>query len=124
MPTTTRKLRVVHTTRYTYDRPVERSAHELHLRPMGDGDQRVLSHTLTLDPAVPTAELDDAFGNRITRFEITSPYTALTISADSTVELLDADPLAFTKAEIRPAFPLVWTPREQAMIVPYLRPPG
>ncbi|KYF50428.1 hypothetical protein BE08_07885 [Sorangium cellulosum] len=122
MPVTTRKLRVVHTTRYTYDRPVERSAHELHLRPMGDGDQRVLSHTLTLDPAVPTAELEDAFGNRITRFEITSPYTALTISADSTVELLDADPFAFANAQIRPAFPLVWTPWEQAMIAPYVRP--
>ncbi|WP_437731563.1 transglutaminase family protein [Sorangium sp. So ce1335] len=122
MPLTTRTLRVVHTTRYTYDRPVERSAHDLHLRPVDDGDQRVLSHTLTLDPAVPTVELEDAFGNRVTRFEITSPYTALTISAESVVELLDADPFAFAKAKIRPAFPLVWTPWEQAMIAPYVRP--
>ncbi|XXX74271.1 transglutaminase family protein [Sorangium sp. So ce134] len=119
---TTRKLRVVHTTRYTYDRPVERSVHKLHLCPRGDRDQRVLSHTLTLDPRAPTVEREDAFGNLVTRFEITSPYTALTISADSVVELVDADPFAFAKKQIRPAFPLVWMPWEQAMIAPYMRP--
>ncbi|WP_437753304.1 transglutaminase family protein [Sorangium sp. So ce1389] len=119
---TSRKLRVVHTTTYTYDRPVERSVHKLHLCPMYDWDQRVLSHTLSIAPEVPTVEFEDVFGNRATRFEITTPYTALRISADSTVELLDADPLAFAKKRIRPAFPLVWMPWEQAMIAPYVRP--
>ncbi|KYF90079.1 hypothetical protein BE17_48030 [Sorangium cellulosum] len=119
---TSRKLRVVHTTTYTYDRPVERSVHKLHLCPMVDWDQRVLSHTLAIDPEVPTVEFEDGFGNRATRFEVAAPYTALRISADSTVELLDADPFAFAKKRIRPAFPLVWMPWEQAMIAPYVRP--
>ncbi|XYH95182.1 transglutaminase family protein [Sorangium sp. So ce1128] len=119
---TSRKLRVAHTTTYTYNRPVERSVHKLHLCPMNDRDQRVLSHTLTIDPEVPTAEFEDVFGNRATRFEVTTPYTALRISADSTVELLDPDPFAFAKKRIRPAFPLAWMPWEQAMIAPYLRP--
>ncbi|MGK3959746.1 transglutaminase N-terminal domain-containing protein [Sorangium sp. So ce118] len=119
---TGRKLRVVHTTTYTYDRPVERSVHKLHLCPMYDWDQRVLSHTLAIDPEVPTVEFEDVFGNWATRFEVATPYTALRISADSTVELLDADPFAFAKKRIRPAFPLVWMPWEQAMIAPYVRP--
>ncbi|WP_437965441.1 transglutaminase family protein [Sorangium sp. So ce260] len=122
MTQATRKLRVVHTTRYTYDRPVERSVHKLHLCPMYDWHQRVLSHTLTIDPQAPTVALEDVFGNWVTRFEITAPYTALTISADSVVELLDADPFAFATRKIRPAFPLVWTPWEQVMIAPYRRP--
>ncbi|WP_437955821.1 transglutaminase family protein [Sorangium sp. So ce119] len=122
MAPTTRKLRVVHTTRYTYDRPVERSVHKLHLCPMVDRDQRVLSHALAIDPEVPTVEFEDVFGNRVTRFEIASPYTALTISADSVVELLDADPFAFATTKIRPAFPLAWMPWEQAIIAPYVRP--
>ncbi|WP_437671751.1 transglutaminase family protein [Sorangium sp. So ce131] len=122
MAQTTRKLRVTHTTKYTYDRPVERSVHKLHLCPMYDWDQRVLSHTLSITPDVATVECEDVFGNWVTRFEITSPYTELTISADSIVELHDSDPFAFAKKKIRPAFPLVWMPWEQLMIAPYQRP--
>ncbi|AUX46192.1 transglutaminase [Sorangium cellulosum] len=122
MAQTIRKLRVTHTTKYTYDRPVERSVHKLHLCPMYDWDQRVLSHTLAITPEVTTVECEDVFGNWVTRFEITSPYTELTISADSIVELYDSDPFAFAKKKIRPAFPLVWMPWEQLMIAPYQRP--
>ena len=42
----TRRLQVRHTTRYTYDRPVTRSAHRLHLRPIDDWKQTVLSYRL------------------------------------------------------------------------------
>lgn len=122
MTHTIRKLRVVHTTRYTYDRPVERSVHKLHLCPVFDWDQRVLSHTLTLQPDVPTLRFEDVFGNWVNRFEITTPYTELTISADSIVELRDVDPFAFAQKKIRPSIPLVWMPWEQVMIAPYLRP--
>jgi transglutaminase-like putative cysteine protease len=122
MPTTIRKLHILHTTRYTYDRPVERSVHKLHLCPIYDWDQRVLSHKLTLAPEAPTVEFEDVFGNWVTRFEIATPYTELTIMADSVVELLDVDPFGFVSKKIRPALPFAWMPWEQAMIAPYLRP--
>ncbi len=73
MTRTTRKLRVVHTTKYTYDRPVERSVHKLHLCPMYDWGQRVLSHALTIDTQAPSVELEDISGNWVTCFEITAP---------------------------------------------------
>jgi transglutaminase-like putative cysteine protease len=128
-----RKLRVVHTTTYTYDRPVERSVHKLHLCPIHDWDQEVLSHELTITPtlatpppagdvAVPTNEIEDVFGNWVTTFELTTPYTALTLVADSLVELHDVDPFAFAKQKIRPTFPLACMPWQQAMLAPYLRP--
>jgi transglutaminase-like putative cysteine protease len=120
--TAVRRLAVRHTTRYQYDRPVQRSSHRLHLRPMQDGTQHVLDHRLTISPEVTAIEFEDVFGNRTTRFEITQPYSELTIVAESTVELLDINPFAFASLPIRPSFPLVWMPWEQKMLQPYLTP--
>ena len=111
MTQATRKLRVVHTTRYSYDRPVERSLHKLHLCPIYDWDQQVLTHTLTIapglatgpspaaDPIVETNDIEDVFGNWVTTFELTAPYTDLSITADSIVELYDVNPFAFARED-------------------------
>ena len=56
------------------------------------------------------------------RFEISQPYTELTLTAESTIALSGADPFAFTRAPIRPSFPLVWMPWEHMMLFPYLAP--
>src|SRR3954451_23259413 len=118
-----RLLRIRHTTTYTYDAPVTRSAHRLHLRPVHDWRQSVVSHSLDIRPRVPTVEFEDVFGNQATRFEITQPYTELRIAAESVVEVKDVDPFAFADLPIRPAsFPLVWMPWERTMLAPYLNP--
>ena len=118
----TRRLRIRHTTRYSYDQPIRRSTHRLHLRPIDEWRQNVLTYHLRLGPNVPAIEYEDVFGNWATRFEINEPYTELTIEAESLVELLDVDPFAFTKTPIRPSFPLVWMPWERTMLAPYLTP--
>jgi transglutaminase-like putative cysteine protease len=118
-----RTLRVRHTTRYTYDQPVARSVHRLHLRPIFDHRQRVVSHTLAITPDAPRVEFEDVFGNWSTRFELGLPYTELTIAAKSIVEIDDVDPFAFADLPIRPAsYPLVWMPWERTMLAPYLTP--
>jgi transglutaminase-like putative cysteine protease len=119
---TTRRLSIKHITHYQYDRPIQRSSHRLHLRPLQNGLQHVLDYRLTIAPEVPAIEYEDVFGNRTTRFELTQPYTELTLTAESIVELLDVDPFAFADLPIRPAFPLVWMPWEQTMLQPYLQP--
>lgn len=119
----TRRLEVTHVTTYTYDRPVERSIHRLHLRPIGDWRQTVVNYRLKIKPAVPVIEYEDVFGNWASRFEVTEPYEQLTISAHSLVEVVDVDPFAFANLPIRPAsFPLVWMPWERTMLSPYLNP--
>ena len=120
--TNVRKLRVVHTTRYTYDRPIQRSSHKLRLCPVTERNQRVLAHTLTIRPDVAIAEHEDVFGNWVAQIEIDTPYTELSFTADSIVEISKGDPFDFTKKKIRPAFPRDWMPWEQAMRDPYLRP--
>jgi transglutaminase-like putative cysteine protease len=119
---TTRRLRVRHLTRYTYDRPVARSVHNLHLRPIDDWRQTVLGYRLSISPEVRPIEYEDVFGNWATRFEVTEPYTELTIEAESLVEIMAVDPFAFADLPIRPSFPLVWMPWERTMLAPYLTP--
>ena len=121
-PAPVRRLFVRHISHYQYDRPIRRSRHRLHLRPMQNGKQTVSDHRLTITPDVSLIEYEDVFGNGTARFEITKPYTELKITAESTVELLDVDPFAFAALPIRPSFPLVWMPWEQKMLQPYLTP--
>jgi len=117
-----RLLAVKHITRYTYSQPIQRSIHSLHLRPIHDFRQTVSDYRLHIVPEVPVIEYEDVFGNLATRFEITRPYTELTITAESHVALLDLDPFAFANHPIRPSFPLVWMPWEYKMLSPYLTP--
>src|SRR5437016_4274895 len=98
----TRRLRIRHLTHYTYDLPIERSIHRLHLRPIDDWKQTVLSHSLVVRPHVPLIEYEDVFGNWATRFEVNRPYTEMTVAAESLVEVVDVDPFAFAHLPIRP----------------------
>src|SRR5687767_14912924 len=82
-----RRLRVKHRTTYRYDQPVPRSVHRVHLRPIDDWKQTVLSYRLNVTPDVPLIEYEDVFGNWVTRFEVNRPYTELTIDAESVVEI-------------------------------------
>lgn len=116
-----RRLRVRHATTYQYDKPVERSIHTLHLRPLDNGKQKLLSFDLQVTPEVPVIDYEDVFGNAASRFEVTQPYDTLRVVAESHVELLDVDPFAFAKVPIRPSFPVTWLPWEQKMLLPYLQ---
>ena len=119
----TRRLRIRHTTRYTYDAPIQRSLHRLHLRPVDDWKQNLLSYDLDVSPRVQVIEFEDVFGNRTQRFEVNEPYTGLEITAHSLVEVVDTDPFAFARLPIKPpTWPLMWMPWERTMLAPYLTP--
>jgi transglutaminase-like putative cysteine protease len=120
--TQVRRLRVKHSTHYSYDRPIEKSVHRLHLRPVHDWKQHVLDYRLTLAPDTPIVEFEDAFGNWTTRYEVAQPYQEMSFTSESIIELLDIDPFAFANMPIRPTFPLSWMPWENKMLSPYLTP--
>jgi transglutaminase-like putative cysteine protease len=117
-----RRLAVKHSTQYRYSQPIQRSTHKVHLRPIHDLYQTVTDYRLTIKPNVEAIGSEDVFGNWDSRFEVSQPYTELSITAESTVALLDVDPFAFAKLPIRPSFPLVWMPWERMMLSPYLTP--
>lgn len=121
-PAAGRRLRIRHATTYRYDRPVDRSSHLLHVRPITDGLQRVEAFELTLAPDADPVTFDDVFGNHCHAFDIDTPYTELSITTQSTVELFSHDPFAFAEGrDIRPEIPLLWQPRERQMLDGYLR---
>ncbi len=120
---TSRLLKIRHTTHYRYDRPVQRSSHRLHLRPIEDWKQSVRSYRLSVTPSVNITEFEDVFGNFMANFDITYPYSELVIAAESEVEVLDVDPFSFTRTlGQRPTFPLSWMPWELKILTPYLTP--
>jgi transglutaminase-like putative cysteine protease/predicted glutamine amidotransferase len=117
-----RRLWVLHRTSYRYERAVERSSQVLRLTPIHDRLQAVLSHSVELTVDGKARDYDDVFGNRVRRVEIDTPYTDLTITARSVVDLLDTDPLSFRPLHKRWTIPLVWMPWQRHMLQPYLLP--
>jgi transglutaminase-like putative cysteine protease len=116
-----RRLRVRHATNYQYQTPVERSEHWLHLRPVHDWRQHVISSRISISPSVELVEYEDVFGNWASRCVVPGPYTELKIEVESIVDVVDVDPFAFSRKPInRPKFPIAWMPWEQAMLAPYL----
>lgn len=118
-----RRLKVRHATHYTYDAPIERSVHFLHLRPIQDERQRVLEYNLKIQPPGTLIQYGDVFGNQAAKAEIQGPYTALSIEAESLVQIEDTDPFAFASVPVRRSFPLRWLPYQQVMLAPYMPPP-
>lgn len=117
-----RRMALVHRTQYRYDKPVERSSQVLRLTPVHDRLQSVLSHGIELSVEGKSRDYDDVFGNRVRRVEIDTPYSELTITARSVVDLLDTDPLNFRPLHKRWTIPLVWMPWQRHMLQPYLLP--
>ncbi len=124
-PKRSRIFKIRHATQYHYDRPVTRSSHLLHLRPVHDWKQSVRLYQLHVGPMPEplVSEFEDVFGNFAARFELATEYRELSIQTNSVVEVFDVDPFEFVKnLKVRPAFPLVWMPWELKMLQPYLTP--
>ncbi len=117
-----RRLKVRHANHFYYGMDVPHSVHRLQLRPVHDRRQTVVSYNLQIDPAAVTHEYEDVFGNWATSFELSQPYSKLSIVAESIIELTDVDPFAFARVERRPVFPVSWMPWEITMLTPYLAP--
>lgn len=119
-----RTLRVTHETLYTYERPVELSQQLLRLRPVQDRHQRVVDYTLRVEPdGVRAEDMEDVFGNTMTRLDIESPYTRLRFISESTVIVQPITRLTHPFSNTRDTLPLVWMPWHREMMHPYLLPP-
>ncbi|MBV8620362.1 MAG: transglutaminase family protein [Curvibacter sp.] len=81
------RLGITHETRYDYSPQVETAQHMAHLRPLETDTQRLISHTLTIEPEVAQQSLTrDVFGNTRCFFSLQSPHDALAVTAHSVVE--------------------------------------
>jgi transglutaminase-like putative cysteine protease/predicted glutamine amidotransferase len=118
----TRILETVHTTRYTYEKAVEHSAHTLRLRPLSDSAQQLLSWDLEMTPEGRWHEFEDVFGNAAADVVFSKAWKTMEIVSRSVVCLrVPRRPQLRTAGPMR--LPHVWMPWQRQMMEPYLLPP-
>ena len=83
------KLRVIHETVYHYSPAVQNAQHMAHLRPRTGVVQRVLTHSLQVDPAPTQCNMvQDVFGNTRAFFSLPFTHEQLRVRAESLLETL------------------------------------
>src|SRR5579863_3393673 len=80
------QLRILHTTRFDYEKPAFQSHNEIRMRPLDSPAQRCVKFDLDTLPAASTFEYCDYYGNRVHAVSIHPPHSGLTVVARSTVE--------------------------------------
>lgn len=80
--------RVIHETSYVYESRVAVAQQLLHLTPRELVGQRLLAHSIFIDPQ-PSEKTEhlDYFGNPVSHLVLAAPHDALTVRAESDVEL-------------------------------------
>jgi transglutaminase-like putative cysteine protease len=93
------RYHVHHCTDYGYAAPVQTARHLLHLAPRACEWQRVETQAVRIEPE-PVSRVDcvDAFGNPVTRIELSAPHQRLVIDSEMTVAV-GRRPWAATLAE-------------------------
>ncbi|WP_394755864.1 transglutaminase N-terminal domain-containing protein [Rhodoferax sp.] len=87
------KLRVTHETRYDYTPAIKTAQHMAYLQPLSARGQRLLDHTLQIDPLpAQLSQTQDVFGNTRCFFSLQTPHEALTVVAHSLVETVNSSP--------------------------------
>ena len=99
------RIRVRHTTSYTYDRPVEYAAQLLRLTPCEHAGQRIRSWRVTADGRA-LVRTDDGYGNTVHLFTVLRPHVGATIVAEGEVETNDTQGVLRDAVERLP--PIYW----------------
>lgn len=120
------RCRVLHRTRYRYDRPVFLEPHRIRLTPRGDAAQRLLSHRLDIHPRpAGSAGLTDLYGNTVLSVWFEAPVSELIIEAACEVETLRTNPFDFLPDATRAGLPVPLGDAEAAVLGgPCLAPPS
>ena len=81
------RFRISHHTRFEYERAAYDSHNEVRLRPWDSALQRCFDFELKTEPPAAILGYDDFFGNHAHSIAISEPHDALSIIAESTVEI-------------------------------------
>jgi transglutaminase-like putative cysteine protease len=117
------RIKIDHTTTYTYSTEVKLGEHALHLRPREGHDIRIESSTLQISPAFDIRWRRDVYGNSVAHVCFNEPSDQLVIASSVTVEhyepaVVERLPLS----EDAKRFPFDYAAMEQIDLVPYQTP--
>jgi transglutaminase-like putative cysteine protease len=81
-----RRLRITHSTLFSYESPVAETVMELRLQPQATAAQRLLDFVLEVQPTGPLSSYVDGFGNTVHHLERIQAQTSLEVVAHIHVE--------------------------------------
>jgi transglutaminase-like putative cysteine protease len=79
------KLRIEHTTTFSYDHLISEAYTEMRLRPLDGSGQHTLSFSLHTEPQDEAHTYKDSFGNDVRHFSVIQPHHRLRVAATSEV---------------------------------------
>jgi transglutaminase-like putative cysteine protease len=114
------RIRIQHSTCYTYARRVRFTPHRLVIRPREGHDQRILSMELRIEPAHDLTWVRDIFGNSIALVDVTESASILEIDSDVLVERSAPFPTRELHDPVRVPFPVTYEPIEAGVVTAYV----
>lgn len=79
------RLKIEHTTTFTYDKPISEAYTEMRLKPLDEDGQHCIVFQLINEPHTPVLVYKDYFGNDVRHFDVIHPYQKLRVTALSEV---------------------------------------
>ncbi len=114
-------LRIVHRTRYVYDRPVRFGVHHLMLRPRDAHDMRILRTGLSVSPNADLRWAFDTFGNSVGMLTFHDADTELSITSELELRRYGLDDPLPLLANSTGDYPFRYDPDEIVDLAPLRR---
>jgi transglutaminase-like putative cysteine protease len=115
-----RTLRILHRTRYAYDRPVAFGEHRLMIRPRDGHDMRILDSSLTVSPRADVHWAFDTFGNSVALLSFHDAADELLIESELLLRRYGLDEPLARIDRFAGAYPVEYDAEERIDLGPYL----
>jgi transglutaminase-like putative cysteine protease len=113
---------IVHTTTYSYSKPVTFGEHRVMFRPLDSHDLRVLATDLIVSPEANIRLIQDQFSNSVALVQPQSEATELKIVCSFTIEHAHSNNLELPLAPSAEFFPFAYSVDERFDLEHFLRP--
>jgi len=117
-----KRLRISHTTRYSFDQEVTLLTHRLLIRPRAGHDIRVESSNLDVDPPCTVRWQRDLYGNSVGLLEFKGTTKTLRVASEVIVQHFEIAPLDFLVDVTAVNFPFQFDSGERIDLIPYQMP--
>lgn len=114
-----KRIRIQHSTTYTYDSPVTLLPHKLMIRPRSGYDIQLEQSVLNITPAHKIKWQRDINGNSVAIVSFLEPTAELAIVSDLVISHYETAPLDFLVDEKAAMFPFYFDPSERVDLIPY-----
>jgi transglutaminase-like putative cysteine protease len=114
-----KRIRIQHSTTYSYSDPVTLLPHKLMIRPRSGHDILIESSTLSITPAHNIKWQRDIYGNSVAMVTFLQPTNQLSIISDVVVCHYEAEPLDFFVDASAVSFPFFFDSSERVDLIPY-----